>query len=176
MSKKGTQQPRNPHTGQFEGPPTVRRELIALYPTTLSDRQRRFLASYLISGGILRAAEIAHMSFANHYRWMQASQEYQDAFSRTQAMISDFAESAVYERGINGYPKPISYKGKIHDWYTEYSDTLALAFLKANKPAKYRESMIGLTANAPSSITIQLGPSEELKREPIQIGENDDVT
>ena len=50
----------------------------------------------------------------------------------------------------------------ITDTYLEYSDTLAQLWLKGNWPEKYRDSLIGLTSNAPAGISIVLIGGEAL--------------
>ena len=58
--------------------------------------------------------------------------------------------------------KPVTFQGVITDAFLEYSDTLALGWLKANRPTKYRDSLIGLTSNAPAGISIVLIGGEAL--------------
>ena len=62
----------------------------------------------------------------------------------------------VFERGIAGYKRELTYKGRrTGDKITEHSDLLAMFWLKGQRPEKYREdSKIQINLNTPPSVNI----------------------
>jgi hypothetical protein len=69
-------------------------------------------------------------------------------------MYSDIAEGEIRRRGIKGYDKQLSYKGLLTGHKTrEYSDTLAMAVIKALKP-EYRDGQ--QIAVGPAKIAIEI--------------------
>ncbi len=72
----------------------------------------------------------------------------------------DLAESEVFRRGIAGYEKYLSYKGKKGDVVREYSDVLAMFFLKGYR-SHFRDG-IGGSPVGPSQINlnVHVGPIE----------------
>ncbi len=80
---------------------------------------------------------------------------------------------------LAGIYRPISYKGVITDTYREFSDALAMFWMKGSKPWRYRENLISFTSTAPSMIQINLGeigkaePKGESKEEEKQASEGE---
>ncbi len=148
--------PRNAKTGRWEGNGTTRRELMSLFAGVESRRKKRWLAAFLCTGEIKETARIAAISWPSHYNWLRADQAYAHAFEMAKEIVTDSAEDEVHRRAFRGFAKPVIYQGRITDTYLEYSDTLALGWLKANRPQKYRDSLIGLTSHAPAGISIVL--------------------
>ena len=171
-------------TGRWAGNGLMRREMMGLFSGVTSARQRRWLACYLCTGEIRQACRLAGFAWPNHYRWLEASPAYAAAFERSKEIVADWAEDDIHRRAFHGVLKPVTYRGVITDAYLEYSDTLALGWLKANRPTKYRDSLIGLTSNAPAGITINLiggeapGPAcKQLSEEPdLALFRNDTFT
>ena len=147
---------RDPLTGRWQGVGAPRRQMMGLFPGVEQYRQRRWLASYLITGRLRETARISGLAFSNHYHWLDKHPEYGKAFELAKRIVIENVEDEVYRRAVCGYPKPVIYKGVITDTYLEYSDALLQFWLKGNCPEKYRDSLIGLTANAPAGITINL--------------------
>lgn len=48
-------------------------------------------------------------------------------------------EAEAFRRGVKGTEKPVFHQGVECGRIREYSDTLLITLLKANRPAKYRE-------------------------------------
>jgi hypothetical protein len=68
--------------------------------------------------------------------------------------LSSHAEGAVVQRGILGYKKQLSYKGKLTgDETTEYSDALAQSYMKAHD-SRYRDGQV--IAVGPTKIAIEI--------------------
>ena len=148
---------RNKATGRFDGNGGARRELMSVFPGVHSPRQRRWLAAFLCTGEIRETARLAGFAWPNHYRWLLKDKAYAAAFDRAKEIVMDFGEDELHRRGVRGFPKPIIYKGKITGTYLDYSDVCLALLLKANRPTKYRDSLVNLTSNAPALINITLG-------------------
>lgn len=54
-------------------------------------------------------------------------------------MAADLIESEAMRRAIDGFDRPVIYKGEVTDTYTDYSDSLMGIILKGNKKEKYKE-------------------------------------
>ena len=153
--------PRNAQTGRWEGVGAPRRQMLGLFAGVEEYRQRRWLAAYLLTGELRETARICGLAWSNHYHWLHKHPEYAKAFERAKEIVADSCEDEVHRRAFRGFAKPVIYKGRITDTFLEYSDTLALGWLKANRPQKYRDSLIGLTANAPALISINLSGASD---------------
>jgi hypothetical protein len=132
-------------------------EAVQLFKGVQNPRQRSFLAAFVETGGVVRASELSGVSWKAHYLWKRDDARYLEEFDRAIDLIADRAEAELYRRAVDGYQKPISYKGIIEDWYTEYSDTCLIFMLKGAKPEKYRDNLVNLSSNAPVAIQINFG-------------------
>ena len=172
MAGKGTaERLREVKTGRWAGNGIMHKGMAHLFPEGLGPRQRRFLGSYLITGEVRAACRVAGFAWPNHYRWLDQCPAYAEAFERINRIVRDWGEEEVHRRAFRGVLKPVTFQGIITDAYLEYSDTLAVAWLKANRPDKYRESLIGLTSNAPAGISIVLIGGEAPRSASKQISE-----
>lgn len=116
--------------------------------------QRRWLKAYAEEGSVRGASRKAKIVSAYHYRWLKENPDYSAAYQQAREMYSDIAEGEIRQRGIAGWEKPLHYKGKLTgDKIREYSDTLALAVIKALKP-EYRDGQ--QIAVGPAKIAIEI--------------------
>ena len=140
---------------------------------TAGDWAPRFLAALAQSGIISAAAKIAGLEGHTVYARRDGDDEFAEAMKEAIEEASDLQELEAMRRGIQGVDVPIIYKGQpMGVWVDadsnmvapgtpgavlrpftvkEYSDTLLLALLKANR-AKFRESIKhehGSDPNAP---------------------------
>ena len=138
-------------------------EKVRLFPGIKNPRQRAFLAAFVETGGIARAAKLSGVSWSAHYQWKRNDRNYLAQFDLATEMTADRAEDELHRRAIDGYDKPVTYKGEIRGWYRDFSDTCLIFMLKGLRPEKYRENMVQMTANAPTAIVINLG---DVKRPP----------
>lgn len=135
-------------------------ELPAIAPKLFCDiqhpKKRRFLAAYASTGGIRAAARLCAVDCRFHYLWLERdeSRAYALAFERARQIACDNAEDEVYRRGVNGYQRELHWRGhKTGESVTEYSDALALGFLKANRE-KYRDG--AQLVAGPTKISIEI--------------------
>jgi hypothetical protein len=114
--------------------------------------QRAFLIAYARVGTVTRAATAARVDRATHQNWMKypgpPGEAYRLAFEQAEAMAADILEDEARRRAVEGLVRyqfdragnPLMFPGTKKPYYElEYSDTLLLAQLKANRPDKYRE-------------------------------------
>jgi len=88
------------------------RTLKRIFPATLKHKQRRYLAAYAITGGIVRATKKTGIDYRSHYTWMKQP-EYAEAFEYAKQIAGDMSEDEVIRRGAEGIDAPIIYKGEI---------------------------------------------------------------
>ena len=89
------------------------------------------------------AAKEAEIHFTSHYHWLKEDDNaaYVEAFNRAREISGDIAEGEIYRRAILGFDHPVIYEGKITTTYKDYSDILAMFWLKGLKPERYRENV-----------------------------------
>ena len=119
----------------------------------LKSRQRRFILAYAATGEIQSAAPLAGCSWPAHYKWLEFSPNYRQAFEKAKEMFGDFLESEVFKRAFTGEDRPIWSKGAIIGSYKHKSDILAMFALKGLKP-QYRDSFNPQGSAAPIALSI----------------------
>lgn len=131
------------------------RNLPAEFEGNLTRPMRRWLRGITLYGTINGAARYSKLDSRWHYCWLKRYNDYSVAYQDAkERFASGQAEGAIVDRGINGYQKPLSYKGKLTgDTITEYSDVLALAYMKAHDP-RYRDGQ--QIAVGPAKIAIEI--------------------
>jgi len=100
-------------------------------------RQAPFLAAYRKTASIAAAAHAAGIKPAQHQRWLAVSAAYSEAFTEVQADVTGLQDQ-VEELGTEGRAKPVYYRGRICGTIRRLSVRLALFFLKAARPEKWR--------------------------------------
>jgi hypothetical protein len=120
----------------------------ALFTTISNPKKRAFLAAFASCGHVVDAAKAAGISWTSHYNWLKAEDNaaYTEAFNRAREIAGDIAEGEIYRRGFLGYDHPVIHQGEITTTYKDYSDTLAIFWLKGLKPERYREN-VNLSGN-----------------------------
>ena len=103
---------------------------LRLFEKTASRKQRKWLTAYALTGQLVKASELSGVDWRSHYYWKKTDLKYALLFDQAREIALDLAESEVFRRGIAGYEKYLSYKGKRGDKVVDYSDNLAMFFLK----------------------------------------------
>lgn len=124
--------------------PEPRPEL--LFQGISNPKKRRFLAAFARCGCVVQAATDAGIHFTSHYNWLKNDPDYSEAFNRAREIAGDIAEGEIYRRAFLGFDHPVIYEGKITTTYKDFSDTLAMFWLKGLKPERYREN-VNLSGN-----------------------------
>ena len=114
-----------------------------LFTTISNPKKRAFLAAFASCGHVVDAAKLAGISWTSHYNWLKEDDNvsYTEAFNRAREIAGDIAEGEIYRRAFLGFDHPVIYEGKITTTYKNYSDNLAMFWLKGLKPERYRDNV-----------------------------------
>jgi len=108
--------------------------------TVVTPRKRaKFLKALAKSGVIDWSAKQAGFSRTTAWRLKQADPEFSAAWQEAIDAAMDDLEKEAHRRARHGCKQAIFYKGSVVGSKREYSDTLMIFLLKANRPEKYRE-------------------------------------
>lgn len=109
---------------------------------SLQGKKRVFLVAFSETASIQRAAELAGVTRAAHYEWLNhdTDEVYKQAFLEAKELATQALESEMIRRAIEGNDRPVFHKGKLIARYKEYSDTLLIFALKAQRPNVYRDN------------------------------------
>lgn len=115
------------------------------------------VAAYAETGIVGAALEASGADRASHYKWLKDDPYYKQAMEHAADQAADALEKEVRRRAREGVRKFVTYQGKVVMVLRDmtkpegpdnpkvplvehyYSDVLALATLKANRPDKWRE-------------------------------------
>ena len=125
-------------------------------------RARAFLRAYCLCGGrIVQAAKLSKVTRAAHYKWLQQSRAYREAFERRKRIAGDVYEDELLRRVLEGHLRPVFYQGQpILDkqgkpiGIREYQDHLLLEAVKVFRP-EWRTRRIEVTGDAGGPIKVQ---------------------
>lgn len=126
---------------------------------SLDDAKSRVLEGLRRGLGVGPAAEVVGYSRSQVYRWREDDPAFAAAWMDALESAADRGEGELYRRGVEGVPrvKAHLYRGKVvhRERYREYSDMGLIAWLKANRPGKYRDDQ-ARDASAPVQVVIYL--------------------
>jgi hypothetical protein len=112
---------------------------------------------------------IAKVGRSSHYRWMEESPSYREAFEVARDDAADLLEAEARRRAVEGVEKPTGWhQGKPGGYVREYSDLLLIFLLKGVRPEKYRDRVE--TGGWLASIDVTKLSDDQLQR--IRAGEN----
>lgn len=103
--------------------------------------QEAFLAAYAKLGNITQAARIAKCHPSRHRNDWRKDPVYAAKFAEAYEQANDALEAEARRRATEGTKKPVFHKGKVCGHIREFSDTLLVILLKANRPGKFRENV-----------------------------------
>lgn len=111
-------------------------------PTIFNDdRKRVFLRLLEDIGTVSKAARGAGVVTSTVYKHRNDDAEFAEAWDEARAMYCDRLEEEAYRRAVEGTEKPVFFQGVQCGEVQEYSDTLMVTLLKANRPKKFRERL-----------------------------------
>lgn len=103
-------------------------------------KQAAFLTALVFSAGQKnKAAKLAVVARASHYRWLKESGTYRALFAEAMAQVVEVLEDECTRRAVNGVPKGIYFQGGKCGTEQVYSDGLMMFLLRGAAPEKYRE-------------------------------------
>jgi hypothetical protein len=98
-----------------------------------------FLKALAVSGVVTTACKKAKIGRTTAYKTRDEDEAFAQAWDDALDDALDGMEEEVYRRGVEGVLKPVYQGGKKVGSIREYSDTLLIFRLKAERPEKYRE-------------------------------------
>jgi hypothetical protein len=99
------------------------------------------LAAYPECGTITHAARAAGVSRRIHFKWMKSDPQYHEAFEAARDEFTDRLEAEAVRRAHDGWTEPVFYRGAECGAVRRFDSTMLIFLLKANRPAKYRETI-----------------------------------
>lgn len=106
--------------------------------------QDRFLDAFAAIGTIAGAAQAASVGRRTHYGWMANDPDYRARFEAARDELVDSLEQEAIRRARDGVVKGVYHNGTLIATEHQYSDTLLIFLLKANRPDKFKDR-IGVT-------------------------------
>ncbi len=100
----------------------------------------RFIEALRQTGVVTRAARAAGVGRTTAYDHYKTDPDFARAWDDALEDACDEMEAEARRRAVEGTEKPVYYKGEVVGTIREYSDTLLIFLLKANRPEKYRDS------------------------------------
>lgn len=128
-----------------EFPRHAPRNLRRMYTEPFTGWEGDFLAAYRMTGIIRASCVEARVSSNTVARMRKQSPAFEQAMMEAKDEAIDRMEAAALNRAVVGTTrtKGVYHQGKRvgEETITEYSDTLLIFLLKANRPEKYRDSV-----------------------------------
>ena len=97
-----------------------------------------FVEALRVSGNVRIAAQAAGVDRSTASKRRKSDADFALAWDDAIEDAVDQLEAEAWRRGYEGIEKPITVAGE-REVVREYSDTVLITLLKANRPAKYRE-------------------------------------
>ncbi len=140
-------------------------------PEPPADWPDRFLVEFAKTGNVSDAARRAKVTRQAVYAHAAADEAFSKAWQQAREQAADALELEAFRRAVRGCRKPVFYRGEKCGEVLEYSDTLLLALLKANRPDRFAErsktehsGSIGHTHEFPDLDKLRELPPDELLR------------
>lgn len=130
---------RKPQTNHDEVKDYFQREERALTPKLTAELKMVFCRAYAQRGIIREGTTAAGISRKTYQRWRKEDEAFNEACNEAKQMATDLLEAEAHRRAVDGFERPVIYKGEVTDTYKDYSDSLLTMLMKGNKPDKYKE-------------------------------------
>ena len=105
------------------------------------DWKPAFLTSLATTGNVTSSAAAAGITRACAYQARKEDEAFAERWDEASEEASDALEAEARRRAMQGTEKPVFYQGEQCGTIREFSDTLLIVLLKANRPQKFRENM-----------------------------------
>lgn len=120
-------------------------------------RHKAFLAAFIKSGSITKAAKDTGVDRCVHYAWLEEVKGYREAFEAAKDQAAQTLEDEATRRAVEGVTQVEYYQGKPVGAKRVYSDALMMFLLRGLRPEKYRErGSVELTGKAGGPIETEL--------------------
>jgi hypothetical protein len=100
-----------------------------------------FLAAFLKTASVKKAARLAGIDRSIHYTWLGEDADYRVAFDAAREAAAQVLEDEAVRRAHEGTLKPVFFQGERVDVVVEYSDALLMFLLKGWRPERYRDRL-----------------------------------
>jgi hypothetical protein len=125
-------------------------------PKKITKRMKqRFLELLADCGNVYKCSVALNVSRSDLYRYRNADPEFREAWDAAKEAAVELLEDEGWRRAFDGIEKPVFYKGEICGYVQDYSDTLLMHRLNAERPDKYQYRQ-KIDANVEGNITIQI--------------------
>lgn len=116
---------------EFEPVPTVQR-----HDGWTPERQRRLIAALTLLGSVAAACRAVGLSSASVYklRSRKDAASFAEAWDLALAMGRDRVWERAFDRALNGYKRPIRYRGEVVGYRQVFDNRLAFAIAYGAKP------------------------------------------
>ena len=132
-----------------------------------------FLEKLAAVGSAAHAARLVGVSRSTVYAWRQADNAFAQAWDDANDAATAALESGIYQRALNGIPKPVHYKGERVDEITEYSVERERLVMQMRRPELFRAKSIEEMADT-QQVILQFQPvTETAYKAPPQKDDND---
>lgn len=126
-------------------------------------KRQKFLDALEETASVSAACKQSGLPRRTAYEWKEADVGFAKAWEAALDRAVGVLEDEAVRRAMVGVDKPVFHQGKRCGVIREYSDTLLIFLLKAQKPEKYRERFEHTGANG-KPIEIEETPSLERAR------------
>lgn len=130
---------RKPTTNRTEIKDYFQREDTQLTPKVEQELKMVFCRAYARHGIVSDGLSAAGISRKTYYRWRKNDESFSENCVMAEEMANDFLEREARRRAMEGFDRPVIYKGEITETYKDYSDSLMTVLLKGNRPDKFKE-------------------------------------
>lgn len=130
---------RKPTTNRAEVKDYFQREDLVLTPKLTAELKMVFCRAYSRHGIISDGLSAAGVSRKTYYKWLKEDESFGDNCKMAKELANDFMEREARRRAIEGFDRPVIYKGEVTEYYKDYSDSLLSMLMRGNKPEKYKE-------------------------------------
>ena len=129
---------------------------------TVEVRKAVFLEAYKLSGTVTFASKIAGVHRATHREWMTSDSEFAKIYKEAHEDFIESLEQEAVRRARDGIKREVFYQGEVVGNMQEYSDSLLMFLMKANRAGKYRDQRsVELTGPAGGAMKIEVIYTDE---------------
>lgn len=104
---------------------------------SVHERQTEFLKAYADTFSIERAAAIAKIGPASHFRWFRRNPKYAAAFKKQKENAGHYLETVAITRAGEGWLEPVYYQGEECGVVRRFDSGLVQFLLRGMLPEKY---------------------------------------
>ncbi|MDC9701519.1 MAG: hypothetical protein PSN37_04775 [Alphaproteobacteria bacterium] len=101
--------------------------------------RKSFLEALAGTGNVSEAVRVAKISRSTVYKYRKIEVDFAREWDEAEQEAADRLEREAWRRAVEGFDKPVIYRGKVTDIYKDYSDRMLELLLKAKRPGKFKK-------------------------------------